>query len=106
MDKLKEWVMTYVVEKFLGGVLGKALSASNGKRTYIGLGVLVLLELAKYVLPVFVAVPPGILEAIDSLILVVTGATGTFASVKAEKLWDGLKKAVDETLAASSPESK
>lgn len=107
---MKNWIMTHVVEKFLGGMLGKALSAANGKRTYIGAGIVLLLELVKFVLPMFMAVPAGVLDAVDSLVLVVTGATGAFASVKAEKLWNAMKQAGDATISAfasaSSTESK
>lgn len=98
MEKIKSWFQTYVVKKFLGEKIGQAIAKADGKRTWIGVAALSLLAIAKFVLPVFMTVPAEVLSAIDSLMLIVSGATGSFASVKTQKLWEGIKKAGDEVV--------
>lgn len=98
MEKLKAWAMTWFVKKFLGEKLGQAIAKADGKRTWIGIVILCLLVLAKHILPLFVPIPVEIMSAIDSLILVVSGATGSFASIKAQKLWESIKQAGDEVV--------
>lgn len=98
MKKLKEWAMNYIVKKFLGQWIGQAIAKADGKRTWIGVAIMAVLALAKFVLPLFVPIGPEILEAIDSLMLIVAGSTGSFATVKTQKLWEGMKKAGDEVI--------
>ena len=98
MEKIKGWAMKWLVNKLLGEKLGQAIARADGKRTWIGVAILVILALAKNLLPLFMAVPMEVMQAIDSLMLIVSGATGSFASIKAQKLWEGIKKSGDEVV--------
>ena len=99
MQKIKDWVMTFIVKKFLAGMVGKAIAKGEGKRTQLGIAVAGLLALAKYLLPIFVpAIDPAIMEGIDYLLASVLGATGSFAGVKLQNIWKGLKQAGDEVI--------
>ncbi len=98
MEKIKGWAMKWLVKELLGKKLGQAIAKADGKRTWIGVAALCVLALAKNLLPLFMPVPPEIMQAIDSLMLIVSGAIGSFASIKAQKLWEGIKKSGDEVV--------
>lgn len=98
MEKIKGWFMDWVVKKFLGEKIGKVIARADGKRTWLGIALLSVLALCKFVLPIFVPVPVEVIQAIDSLMLIISGATGSFAGVKAQKLWVEIKKAGDEVI--------
>lgn len=98
MKKIKEFLMKWLVNKLVVERLGKAIAKAEGKRTWIGIAVIAILSLCKFVLPLFVPVPPEILQAIDALLLIISGATGSFASIKAQNVWKEVKKAGDEVI--------